>query len=208
MRGAWPKAILRLIWPGWHEPDPRNSWVSVGLVKRCHNGAVLIEFVFHIQKVDHIWWLLGREFDSRVSCIDEINEGQIFSQYGQIQKMSSLKRHQVLGVTVDLERILDSSMCMKMIAYGGANSVPIAVPEIWRYMCSLNSKDFFVRTKRVRRMIAWRTSGGTPFDSRNADSAESPFSWGMLGYWFCKRLLKIKLQNSKFQSLFSKMKRS
>ena len=52
------------------------------------------------------------------------------SPWGQIQNMSSMKRHYVWGVKVDLERILDSNMCIKIIEYDGAILVPLAVPEI------------------------------------------------------------------------------
>ena len=78
---------------------------------------------------------MGLEFDRRVSCVDEMNVGQenFFTMGPDTENFVNETPSRVEG-EVDLERILDSSMCMEMIEYDGAILVPIAVPEIWRYL--------------------------------------------------------------------------
>ena len=60
--------------------------------------------------------------------------------------MSSIYLHQALGFFSTLLKIFSSKAAIKSIAYGGANLVRIAVPQICLLVLSENSKMLFFNT--------------------------------------------------------------
>ena len=69
-----------------------------------------------------------------------------------------------------------------MHTYGGANFVPMAVPEIYCFMFESNSKNLFFRTNLG---ISRRSSVAILLSSRSsnlADNASSLSTCGILGY--------------------------
>ena len=86
------------------------------------------------------------------------------------------------GCNCCVSRKLVSNLSMKRHAYGGANLVPIAVPETCCLILLLNSKKLFFNTNPA---ILTKSSVGIHFLSclsKASLRALKPASWGMLGY--------------------------
>ena len=85
------------------------------------------------------------------------------------------------GCNCCVSRKLVSNLSMKRHAYGGANLVPIAVPETCLILL-LNSKKLFFN---INSAILTKSSVGIHFLSclsKVSLRALKPASWGMLGY--------------------------
>ena len=75
-----------------------------------------------------------------------------------------------------------SNLSINMHTYGGANFVPMAVPEICCFIFESNSKKLFFRTNLA---ICRRSSVAILLSSRSfnlANNASSPSACGILGY--------------------------
>ena len=86
------------------------------------------------------------------------------------------------GFTTCVSRKSIATLSMKIHVYGGANLVPMAVPEICRLTFESNSKKLFLSTNST---MSTKSAVGTflsDLSSNFSFSALSPISCGILGY--------------------------
>ena len=100
--------------------------------------------------------------------------------------MSSMYLSHIKGFKVCVSRKTISTLSMKIHAYGGANLVPMAVPEICCLTFESNSKILFLSTNSA---MSTKSADGTflsDLSSNFSYSALSPASRGILGYKLCE----------------------
>ena len=100
------------------------------------------------------------------------------------------------------------NLSIKMHAYGGANSIPLTVPEICCFIFESNSKNLFFRTNLA---VPRRFSVAILLSSRSsylADNASSPSSCGILGYKPATSVVTKIVFSGKLPRWFSFLKKS
>ena len=108
------------------------------------------------------------------------NSSSFSSLSFQIKKMSSIYLSHTKGFTFCVSRKLISTLSMKIHAYGGANLVPMAIPEICCLTFEPNSKKLFLSKSSA---ISNKSANFLSDLSFNFSySALTPASCGILGY--------------------------
>ena len=98
------------------------------------------------------------------------------------KKMQSIYLNYTKGGNSCVSRKAVSILSINRHAYGGANLVPILVPDICSLICPLNSKQLFFRTKSAILISLLVGILCCSLLSSTSLRAFNPVSCGMLGY--------------------------